>query len=154
MGDRIRFALSAAFYLLALAVTVSGLISQWFAILLTVLATALLGWAARHHAHEWHKTKKQNGERGLDSWYVIVPAGLIAVSAFGVFAYGLGSRSSVAATSPQQGTEAVPAKANTHRAATFLKDAQIITSNGTINLSGTWTKTLPRVRVCRAALSD
>jgi hypothetical protein len=108
MGDRIRLALSAAFYLLALAATMSGIVNQLIAILLGMIATALLIWASYHRALEWHQAKKNDRKRGLDSWYFIAPCLALAVLAAAVAAYGFGLRSASAHAEPQAKIDTTP----------------------------------------------
>jgi hypothetical protein len=133
MGDGIRLALSAAFYLLALAATMSGLVSKGASLVLALIATALLVWAAYHYLREWHTAKKIDGRRGLDSWYFIAPCLLIVVLAAAGAAYGLGLRSSDAKPAmPQQATNSSP----------LIKGIHIDwVDDGTIWLTGIYTKT-------------
>jgi hypothetical protein len=106
MGDKIRFGWSAAFYLLALAATMSGLVSKGAALMFALIGTAFLFWASFHFLREWHAAKKNDGRRGLDSWYFIAACLVVAILAVAGAAYGVGLRSSGSAgqsqtTSPQ-----------------------------------------------------
>jgi hypothetical protein len=107
MGDKIRFGWSAAFYLLALAATMSGLVSKTGALVLALIGTAFLFWATFHYLRAWHSAKKISGRRGLDSWYFIVACAVMAILGIAGAAYGIGLRSSAVpvrdeAAKPQQ----------------------------------------------------
>jgi hypothetical protein len=134
MGDRIRLALSAAFYLLALAATMSGLISQWFAAVLAVIATALLVWAGYHYAREWHIAKKNDGKQGLDSWYFIAPCLGVAIIAIAAAAYGFGLRSSA-------GIDTAKAKSDGIVSAPLIKGPRLDwDASGRLSLQGRYTR--------------
>jgi hypothetical protein len=93
-NEIVEFLPAAAFYLLALAAQVSGYTSPTVAIAIAGVATAMLLIPTIHHSHRWHTLRKSDGRRGLDSWYFIVLAGIVAVAAIGAAGYGIGLRAS------------------------------------------------------------
>jgi hypothetical protein len=114
MRRLLEFGPTAAFYLFALAAQVSGYVSPTVALALAIIGTLFLFVPACHHSHVWHKSRKSNGRRGLDSWYFIAPCLVILVLGAAGAAYGFGLRASAAPDSPPT---AQPVREQ------FLKDA-------------------------------
>jgi hypothetical protein len=93
MGYLLQYGPAAAFYIFALAAQVSGFVSPTVAGALAIIATLLLFVPACHHSHLWHKARKNDGRKGLDSWYFIAPCLIVAAIAIAGAAYGLGLHS-------------------------------------------------------------
>jgi hypothetical protein len=113
MGDRIRWVLSAAFYLLALAATVSGYVSSTSAIILFAIATLLLLWAAYCYVREWQLSHLAAGKRGVEPWHLIV-GGLFGVVIFALIGLGGVVWQKRSVLKPQE-TRVQPAKPEEHR---------------------------------------
>jgi hypothetical protein len=57
----------------------------------------------------WHSKRVVSGKRGVDSWYFIALAAVVAVIAIAGAAYGIGLRSAVASSVPPQAEKPVTA---------------------------------------------
>ena len=104
----------------------SGLVSKWAALVLALIATALLVWAAYHYAREWHKARNHDGKRGLDSWYFIAPCLVVAIVAIAGAAYGYGLRSSSSSETSNKVT------ASQNSAAALINNPQVEITNDNV----------------------
>jgi hypothetical protein len=66
-----------------------------------ILTLGCIAYAVR----AWHRKRREAGKRGMDSWYFISLAFVIAIAAVGAAAYGIGTRSNASQGVPSQGSD-------------------------------------------------
>jgi hypothetical protein len=100
---------------------------------------ALMAWVI-----SWHRKRIAVGKRGMDSWYFVALSSMVAVSAIAAAAYGIGLRSTAAASSPNSTTTPVapiqsekpkPGKFYSQRNKNDLADA-LTDLSGILNTTG------------------
>jgi len=79
--DRHKFRWAAVFYILALAVQMSGYTNGWVALTLACIATGIAAVPSWHHVQQWHLQRLVAGERSLEPWHLIL-VGFIGTAAF------------------------------------------------------------------------
>jgi hypothetical protein len=86
-SDRIRFALAAATYILALAAQVSGYTNPAVALVLAVIGTAVLVVPCCHYVRRWHCGRQEAGKAVVEPLHLII-VGLAGIIIFAAVALG------------------------------------------------------------------